>query len=158
MRDGWVDLEEADIREGAFLVKMSRKICRVLVEIEEFEHLVCKRNPKMPKTFFQSGNRFSMSDKAAIFAVHFMNKSKALTKNVNQSIKKNHSFKSFGIPITKVIEQLKIRKLIEVISDEELDDQGRRKKRYRITYNSELEDHEDFMLKYQAVYPGNNFN
>ena len=149
-------MEEVDVREGAFLVETSRKICRVLVEIEEFEHFFCKRNPRMPKTFFKSDNRFSMSDKATIFALHFMNKSQAISKSVNQSIKKNHSFKSFGIPITKVVDILKTRKLIEVVSDEELDNQGRQKKRYRITYNSELEDREEFMVKYQAVYPGDN--
>ena len=157
MRQGRVDLEEVDIREASFLVETSRKICKILVETEEFEQNFSKRNPNIPRTFFSSGKSLTLSDKAEVFAMHYINKSKALAKSVNQSLKKNHTFKTFGFPVTKVVQKLKTRKLVDLIAEGEVLNDGRRRKRYRITYDSDLQDHQDFMVKYNALYPGHSF-
>ena len=80
------------------------------MKTEEFELNFSKRSPNIPRTYFSSGKFFTLSDKAQVFAMHYINKSKALAKSANQSLKKNHTFKTFGFTITKVVHKLKTRK------------------------------------------------
>ena len=156
MRDGRVDLEEIDIRDASFLVETSRKICRILTDTEEFEQNFAKRNPNIPRAFFSNGKSLTLYDKAQVFAMHSINKSKALAKSVNQSVKRNNTFKTFGFPVSKVVDRLKTRKLVELIAVGEVGNDGRQKKK-RITYNSDMQDHQDFMVKFSALYPGDSF-
>ena len=96
----------------------------------------------------------TLKDKAEIYALHYISKSKAESKSINQGLKRNHSFKAFGLPIPKVIDGLKTRKLLELYSLNELNRHDREKKRYRITYNLENPEHVSFFEKFQALYPG----
>ena len=155
MFNGVINLTELDIREGVHLVDVSRRIFQRLVEANEFEMNFCGGRSKIPKTFFARQNlTVTLKDKAEIFALNYISKSKAESKSINQSLKRNHCFKAFGLPLPKVVDALKRRKLLEVYSLDELNREGRRKKRYRITYNVDDSDHFSFFEKYQAIYPG----
>ena len=68
-------------------------------------------------------------------------------------MKKNNTFKTFGNPVRKVVDKL----IVELIPVGEVGNDGRQKKRYRITYSSDVQDHQDFMEKYNAMYPGDSF-
>lgn len=153
--DGTIALTEVDIREGAHLIDVSRSIYERLVEANEFEKNFCSKNCRIPKTYFgRKSKSLCLNDKAEIFAVHYISKSKALAKTIHQGLKRNHSFKAFGIPFIKVIDKLKTRKLVELYSLDELDSSGRQKKKYRISYNSDDAEHTLFLERFQALYPG----
>ena len=86
----------------------------------------CSKNSRIPKTYFGRNSRsLSLNDKAEIFALHYISKSKALAKTINQALKRNHSFKAFGVPFIKVIDCLKRRNLLDVYSIDEVDRNGR---------------------------------
>ena len=155
--DGEVYLEEVDIREASHLVEQSRIICGLLVEAEDFQNNFGKYKPNIPKTYFKNESALSLVDKAEIFSVHYIKKAKALAKSVNQSLKKNKSFQAFGVPLPKIIDRLKRRKLVSLIEEGVVDNGGRQKKRYRLTYDFNVQDHADFLNKYQGIYPGNSF-
>ena len=153
--DGNILLNEVDIREGANLVEVSRTIWQIMIEAEQFERNFCRKNSRIPKSYFSKKHMLSMADKADIFAIHHIKQSKAQVKTINQSLKRNHSFKAFSVPVLTTIERLKTRKLLEVLTMEELNNDGRRKKKYKITYDMNDTYHSDFLEKYQALYPGN---
>ena len=52
------------------------------------------------------------------------------------------------------MQRLTTRKLLEVYTLPELNRDGRRKKKFKITYDSEDTTHVDFFEKYQSIYPG----
>ena len=153
--DGNIALREVDILEGAYLVEVSRTVWQMLVEADEFESNFCRKNCRIPKTYF-SGKQsmLSLVDKADIFALNYIKKSKAQVKTINQALKRNNSFKAFSIPVNTVVERLKTRKLLEVLTEEEFNHDGRRKKRYKITYDVNNAEHIQYLEKYQALYPG----
>ena len=47
--------------------------------------------------------------------------------------------------------------MVELIEEGGVDNGGRQTKKYRITYYCDVQDHADFMIKYQAIYPGDSF-
>ena len=154
--DGTIILTEEDIREGAHLVEVSRTIWQLLNEAEEFESNFCRKNCRIPKTYFSSKqNMLTLADKADIFALHYIKNSKAQVKSINQGLQRNNSFKAFSVPVPTAIERLTTRKLLKVLTEEERNQDGRRKKRYKITYDRDDVYHVQFLEKYQALYPGN---
>ena len=157
-RNGNINLTEIDIREGAHLIRVSRKIYQVLVEANEFEKNFCLKNSRIPKTYFRGkGKSLSLKDKAEIYALHYITKSTALAKAVNQSLSRNNSFKAFGLPVQNVLRSLKTRKLVDVYSTGELYANGRHKKKYKTSYNVDDPEHVLFFEKYQGIYPGQVF-
>ena len=153
--NGYINLAEIDIREGSHLVDVSRRIFQRLVEANDFENNFCSKNSRIPKTYFVTKNKaLSLKDKAEIFALHYVSKSKAESKGVRQGLKRNNSFKAFGVPLPNVLETLKTRKLLDVYSVDQLNSDGRQMKKYKITYNSQDMEHSAFFEKYQALYPG----
>ena len=108
----------------------------------------------LKQIFDRNSRSLSLNDKAEIFALLYISKSKALAKTINQALKRNHSFKVFGVPLTKVIDSLKTRKLVELYSIDELNRDGSQKKKYKISYNVEDTEHNVFLERFQALYPG----
>lgn len=49
----------------------------------------------------KASTTLSMEEKADIYALHFIAKSRASTKSVNQSLTRNSSFNSFGLDLPK---------------------------------------------------------
>ena len=142
-------------QEACHLVETSRLIYQTLIEADEFESNFCKKNSRIPKTQFRgNAGSISMGEKAEVFAFNFIKKSRAQAKGVHQGLKKNNSFKAFGCPLEAVINKLKRRLLVDIYDTEELNADGRVKKKYRITYNSQNVEHTSFLVKYQALFPG----
>ena len=81
------------------------------MDTEEFKQNFAYRNPNKPRTFFGTGKSLTLSDKAQVFAVHSINKSKALAKSVNR----HNTFKTIGFPVRKVVYRLKTMKFVELI-------------------------------------------
>ena len=108
-RNGNINLTEVDIREGAHLIDVSRNIYKRLVEANEFEENFCSKNSRISKTYFgRNSKSLSLNEKAQIFALYYISKSKALAKTVNQALKRNNSFKAFSIPFNNVIPQRRV--------------------------------------------------
>ena len=98
----------------------------------------------------------STEDKADIFALRFISKSKAIAKSVKQSLKRNSSFQSFGLPLTEVLERLEKRQLISSVNGDN-DQNGRMTKRYKVSYDNAKSDHKEFLQKYLYIFPGETF-
>ena len=106
-------ISDTDIKEAADLVRTSREVFKAIVDADEFERNFCRQRSRMPKTFFlKSTTGLSTEDKADIFALRFISKSKAVTKSVKQSLKRNSSFKYFELPLSEVLERLQKRQFI----------------------------------------------
>ena len=158
LNNGVIELDEVDIREGAWLVEVSRNVFKCLVEAEDFENNFCKHRSRMPRTYFKSCNgTLTMDDKADIFTVHYICNSNGQAKNITQNLGRNSSFKSFGRALPAVLERLKRRKFVETVEEGERDNAGRLKKRFKLTYNSEELNHQQFLVKFQVIYPGETF-
>lgn len=104
----------------------------------------------------KASTTLSMEEKADIYALHFIAKSRASTKSVNQSLTRNSSFNSFGLDLPKVMDRLKKRKLVEVV-ETKLKQNGRVKKQYRTLYDNINQEHKDFFQKFQYIFPGETF-
>ena len=152
---GDINLTEIDIREGVHLVDVSRRIFQRLVEADEFEKNFCSKYSRIPKSYVSGkGYNLTLKEKAEIFALRYVSKSRAVAKGVNQGLKRNNSYKAFGVPLPNVIDSLKTRNLLQVYSLDEVDRDGRPKKKYRVTYNNADIEHAMFLEKFQILYPG----
>jgi hypothetical protein len=118
--DPTVYLTPTDVKEATYLVRTSRHIFHPIVDAYEFESNFRRKRSRMPKTYFLKATAtLTTGDRADIFALRFIGKSKADTKSVNQTITRNSSFKSFGLSLSTVIDRLRTRKLNDIIDSGE---------------------------------------
>ena len=151
------NISDVDIKQAADLVRTSREVFKAIVDADEFERNFCRQRSRMPKTYFlKETTSLSTEDKADIFVLRFISKSKDVAKSVKPSLKRNSSFQSFGLPLTEVLERLEKRQFISSVNAEN-DQNGRMTKRYKVSYDNAKSDHKEFLQKFQYIYPGETF-
>ena len=139
------------------MVRTSREVFKAIVDADEFERNFSGQRSRMPKTFFlRSTTSLSTEDKADIFALRCISKSKAVAKSVRQSLKRNSSFNSFGLPLSEVLERLEKRQFISSVNGEK-DADNKISKRYKVSYNNANSHHKEFLQKFQYIFPGETF-
>ena len=166
---GLIEVQQLDIREAAECVRRSRKIFLALREAENFEENFTKRKSKIPATFFQQRKvEISMVEKAMIFVIHYILQRKSQAKHVKQFLKKNSSFRAFGVELNGIQRKLTemglltterrvkrrrvLRELHPRVNEVRIVEETRTF--FKILFDNTNTDHNSFLEKYQVLYPG----
>ena len=99
-----------------------------------------------------------------VFVIHYIKSKKSEAKSVKQSLKKNASFKSFGIELEDILTRLMALGVLEIVHRE-----VQRKRRvndeiilrqagfFKTSYIRDNPNHKLFLEQYQGIYPGELF-
>ena len=169
---GRVELERIYILEGAELVRRSRQIYLAFREAVEFESNFIKAKSKIPRTYFhRRAINISTMCKAMIFSLHYIVDKITAARHVKQSLKKNNSFKAFGIDMNRVITELttlgvltteqRVKRArganLPVPGQNNVNVQERRETYFQVLYDDTNNAHKSFLKSYQVIYPGEIF-